>query len=351
MKRIFIYGAYGYTGQLIVDEAVQRGYQPLLGGRNEKKLKEIADRYRLEFNVVDLHNDKKLEKTLAKIDVVIHCAGPFSKTAIPMAEACIRTKTHYMDITGEYQVFEAIHNLNAEAEKAGIMLLPGAGFDVVPSDCLANHLYKQLPDATHLLLAFTSKGGGVSRGTAKTMIEGSSKGQKYRKDNMLITAPLGEHTQEIDYGHIKQLSVGISWGDIVTAYNSTGIPNIEVYTGSSKKQIDQMQWMHRLRWLMKLNFVKNFLKKQVDKKPPGPSEERRAKSETYLYGKVWNSEAEYEARMVTVNGYTLTAKSSVLIASKILNGNYKPGFQTPATAYSEDLILEIAGSEIKEAFN
>lgn len=347
MNDILIYGAYGYTGKLIVQEAVDRGLKPILSGRNRLKLVELAKEYDLPAVVVELHESDKLDSALKDVDVVIHCAGPFSATAIPMAEACLRTKTHYLDITGEYNVFQELYDKDKEAAEAGIMILPGAGFDVVPSDCLANHLHKKLPDATHLLLAFTSKGGGASRGTAKTMIDGSSEGQHYRKDKKIMTAPLGQHTKEIDYGPVKQLSVAISWGDIVTAYYSTGIPNIEVYTGTNKKQVDKMKWIHRLRWLMKLNPVKKFLKKQVDKKPAGPSEERRAKSETYLYGKAWNDKAEYKARMVTLNGYTLTAKSSVLIASKILNGHYKPGFQTPATAYGADLILEIPGSEIK----
>ncbi|MGK7389901.1 MAG: saccharopine dehydrogenase family protein [Candidatus Cyclobacteriaceae bacterium M2_1C_046] len=347
MNDILIYGAYGYTGKLIVKEAVDKGLKPILGGRNSDKLEKLSKQYDLPAVVLDLNEKDKLEDALKNVDVVIHCAGPFSATAIPMAEACLRTKTHYLDITGEYNVFQQLHKKDDQAKGAGVMILPGAGFDVVPSDCLASHLHKKIPDATHLLLAFTSKGGGVSRGTAKTMIEGSSEGQRYRKDGNLVTAPLGQHTKEIDYGPLKQLSVAISWGDIVTAYYSTGISNIEVYTGTKKKQVSQMKWMHRLRWIMKLNPIKNFLKKQVDKRPAGPSEEKRAKSETYLYGKIWNNKAEYEARMITLNGYTLTAKSSVLIASKILSGNFKPGFQTPATAYGADLILEIPGSELK----
>lgn len=224
------------------------------------------------------------------------------------------------------------------------MLLPGAGFDVVPSDCLAQKLYQQLPEATHLLLAFKAD-GGLSRGTAKTMVEGATEGQAYRQNDSIKYEVLGKNTREIDFGDKKQLCVAISWGDIVTAYYSTGIPNIDVYTASSTKQISQLRWMHRLRWVMRLNFVKNFLKKLADKRIDGPSEKKRANSKSYLYGNISNSREEVEGRLVTPNGYTLTAKTSVLIASKILNGDFKPGYQTPATAYGEGLITEVEGCE------
>lgn len=346
MNTILIYGAYGYTGKLITKEAVDQGLKPLLAGRNEEKMKALASRFDLSYLIFDLHERQKLDEALQKVKLVIHCAGPFSSTAKPMVEACLRTKTHYLDITGEYKVFEELMLKNKEAEEAGIMILPGAGFDVVPSDCLANNLHKKLPDATHLQLAFTSKGGGVSRGTAKTMIEGSSEGQAYRKEKKIVMAPLGTHYKEIDYGVMKQLSVGISWGDITTAFFSTGIPNIEVYTGTTKKQLKQMKWMGHLSILLKINWVKNYLKKQVDKRKDGPSEKTREQSKSYLYGKVWNSEETYEARLITPNGYSLTVKTAILIASKLMNGNYKTGYQTPATAYGPGLILEVEGCEL-----
>lgn len=341
MTQILIYGAYGYTGRLITQEALDQGFSPLLAGRNKEKVESLALWFNLEYTVFDLNQTDLLEEALKKVEVVIHCAGPFSATVLPMVRACLRTKTHYLDITGEYNVFQQVHSLSEEASAAGIMLLPGAGFDVVPSDCLANYLHKQLPEASHLILAFMSTGAGVSRGTAKTMIEGSTEGHRYRKNGQLVTAPLGSRTKQIDYVVKKELSVGISWGDIVTAYYSTGIPNIEVYTKAKEKQIRQMRWMHRLRWLFGMSFVRNFLKGQI--KSEGPSEEQRKNSQSYLYGKVWNDHDRREARLVTPNGYTLTAKTAVLIASKILKKNFKTGYQTPASAYGPELILEIEG--------
>jgi short subunit dehydrogenase-like uncharacterized protein len=263
---------------------------------------------------------------------------------MPMVEACIQTNTHYLDITGEYEIFEKLHALSGDAIESKIMVMPGAGFDVVPSDCLAAKLNNKLPNADALQLAFTSTGGGLSRGTAKTMIEGSHEGQRYRHQRKLATKPLASSTLNVDYGEFKQPSVGISWGDIVTAYISTEIPNIEVFTGTTEKQIGQMKWMGRLRFLLKQHWIKSILKKQIDKKKPGPSLEKRVNGKMHLWGKISNENESVEMRLTTPNGYSLTAKTAVLIAEKILKGDFKPGYQTPSMAYGSDLILEVEGT-------
>lgn len=349
MADIVVYGAYGYTGELIVNEAREQGIQVILSGRNEEKLKKLSQESGFSYSAVDLNNKEALHRLLQDAKVVIHCAGPFQHTAKAMVEACLHTRTHYLDITGEYQVFELIHNYDEAAKNAGIMLLPGAGFDVVPSDCLAALLKARVPDATNLELAFATTGGGISRGTSKTMIEGAGEGQAFRTNHQLQIKPQGQSTKVIDYGPFKKLSVGISWGDISSAYYSTGIPNIEVFTGSSEKQIKVLKWAHRLRFLLKISWVKKFLKSQADKKPAGPNAEKREKSNTYLWGRAENADgASYEARLKTPNGYTLTAKTTLLFASKILNHTFRAGFQTPSSAYGRDVILEVDGCQFEK---
>jgi short subunit dehydrogenase-like uncharacterized protein len=348
MKKILIYGANGYTGRLIIVEALLKKLNITIAGRNELEIKDLAEKNKLDFEVFSLEETEKLNSVLQDHEIVIHCAGPFIHTALTMAKACLENKTHYLDITGEYQVFEQLHSIDQEAKNAGVMLLPGAGFDVVPSDCLSNYLKTKLDSATHLILAFTSTGGSLSRGTAKTMIEGAHEGQCYRSQGVIKTKELGNSTLMVNYGKFEQISAAISWGDISTSYFSTGIENIEVFTGSSKEQISKMKWMGRLKFVLKLNWVKSFLKKQIDKKPAGPSDQKREKGRMLLWGKVSNGKEEVEAHLITPNGYTLTAITAILIASKILDNNFKPGYQTPAMAYGHNLILEVEGTKLTE---
>lgn len=342
---ILIYGAYGYTGKLIIDEALKNNLKITIAGRNANKVEALASEKNVPGLALTLEDTQALEKHLQNFELVIHCAGPFEYTAKPMAEACIAAKTHYLDITGEYQVFEDLHHMHAAAQQANVMLLPGAGFDVVPSDCLSAQLKQALPDGKVLKLAFTSTAGSLSRGTAKTMIENLDKGQYYRENNHLASKKMGKSVRNIDFGAFSQIAVGISWGDISSAYFSTGIPNIEVFTGSTNKQIKQMKWTNFLKPLLRMRWVKNYLQKQLDKKPAGPSQEKRAKGEMYLWGQLSNGKDVIEKRLKTPNGYSLTALTSVEIAKRILNKNYKPGYQTPSTAYGADFIFDIPGCE------
>ena len=345
-SKIILYGSYGYTGKLIAQECRLKKLDVILSGRNEEALKKQSSQTNYPYEVVDIHDATALKNLLAKGELVIHCGGPFQHTAKAMASACLETKTHYTDITGESAVFELLSKLDDQGKQAGITIMPGTGFDVVPSDCLALHLKNRLRSATHLQLAFASSGAGFSRGTSKTMTEGLGYGSMIRKDGKLTTVPTGSLTKEIDYGPFKIPSLNIPWGDISTAWRSTGIPNIEVYIGSNEKQITYAKRSNYINWFLRLRWVKDYMLKKIDQKPAGPSEEKRAKGRMYLWGKVWDgSGKESSARLETIDGYTLTAKTSVLIAEKILNGNFKTGYQTPAMAYGADLILETEGTK------
>jgi len=339
---IIIYGSYGYTGKIIAHECKAKKLNVILAGRNKEALQKQSEETGYPFEVVDISDNSSLKNLLKKGAVVIHCGGPFQYTASSMAQACLESKTHYTDITGEHQVFELLAGYDQKAKKAGIMMMPGTGFDVVPSDCLALHLKNRLPSATHLQLAFTMSKGGLSRGTSKTMTEGLGNGSLIRKDGKLASINLGEKVLEVDFGTFKAAALNIPWGDISTAWRSTGIPNIEVYTGATDSMIRNAKISKYFNWLLRQRWVKNYMLKKIDKKPAGPSEERRNTGRSFLWGKVWDANGkECITRLETVSGYTLTAKTAVLIAEKILSGNFKPGYQTPAMAYGADLIMEI----------
>ncbi|QOI96463.1 MAG: saccharopine dehydrogenase NADP-binding domain-containing protein [Flammeovirgaceae bacterium] len=341
---IIVYGSYGYTGRLIVEECRRRGLNAILSGRDGRQLAEQGAETGYPVQSVALSDTKALHALLERGAVVIHCAGPFQFTARHMVEACLNTGTHYTDITGEYQVFDKIFSYAEAARNKGIMLMPGTGFDVVPSDCLALYLKEKLPTATSLQLAFASS-GGFSRGTSKTMVEGLGYGSTIRKEGKYVTLKTAEKVLDVDFGPFTSKAVCIPWGDIATAWRSTGIPNIEVYAGVSSKTIRFLKASNFLNPLLGQRWVKNFLQRQIENQPPGPSAEKLATARSYLWGRVKDDAGnELHARIQTLNGYMLTAKTSVLIAEKILNKNLNPGFHTPAMAYGANLILEISGT-------
>ncbi len=342
---LVIYGAYGYSGGLITEKLVGNGIKPLLAGRNEEKLKTIAHRFNLPYLVFDVHEKEKIFSCLKGRKVLLHCAGPFAHTYLEMINACLETHCHYLDITGEIEVFEGAAKRGEEAKKSGIMLMPGTGFDVVPSDCLALFMKQQLPDALNLKIAFYSR-GKMSRGTAFTMIENLGRGGAERKNGKIIQVPVARSVKEFPFENKNRFAASIPWGDVSTAYYSTGIPNLETFIAVPPSQIKLMKLGNYLGWFLGSQPIQKFLKSRIEKKEPGPGENERKSLTSIFYAEAENVNGiKIKAGLKTPEGYSLTAATAALIAEKVLNGNFKPGFMTPSMAYGANLILEITGTE------
>lgn len=341
LMQFLLYGAYGYTGRIIVDLAAQYQLQPILAGRNAQKLEALARSSGFPFEVLDLQDADALEQALSKVPVVLHAAGPFLHTCQPMLAACLKTGTHYIDITGEIGVFEQLRRMDEQAKAAGIMLLPGAGFDVVPTDCLANALNQRLPGAEQLQLAFWGLSGGMSHGTAMTMADNLGNGSWVRKDGRLRPTALGHKTVWVDNNGKSLLAMTIPWGDLSTAYFSTGIPNIETYMGVHPKLYRQTHYLPYINWLLRMPFVRRLIKRRIDRQPAGPSAEKRARGRSLIWGQVTHADGRFvQGKLESLDGYTLTGHTSLMAAKKIINGQFKAGYQTPATAYGSEFILE-----------
>ena len=346
-KQFLIYGATGYTGKLTARAAKEKGLTPILAGRNEAKLKAIAGPLGFPYRAFDLSERAKLNAALAAVDAVLHIAGPFSATSKPMADACLRTHTHYLDITGEIDVFEALAARDAEAKRAGVMLLPGVGFDVVPSDCLALHLKQRLTDAIDLKI-YMGGLNALSRGTAKSMLEAIPRGTRSRRDGRIVTTP---HSIEstCDFGEGPRPTIAISWGDIATAYFSTRIPNIEVHAEANAQLRAAARLPGFVRKIAGTSLMQSLLKALVDRIPEGPSDEARRRGRVVLVGVVTNAKGERaRARLTTSEGYTLTAETASEIARRVAAGEAKPGFQTPSLAFGADFILQFKGARREE---
>jgi short subunit dehydrogenase-like uncharacterized protein len=346
-NQVLLYGANGYTGELIARFAKDFGIHPILAGRNETTIKEVSLRYQLPYLIFSLDDKEALHNALKNVAVVIHAAGPFHYTAKQMVDACIATGTHYMDINGDISVFEFIKKYDEKARAAHVMLLPGSGFDVVPTDCLALSLKQQMPDATHLEIAFVpSGGGGLSHGTATTMASKAGEGGCVREDGKLKRKPLGHTGKWIDIDGKRLFAMSIPWGDVSTAYTSTGISNIITYTGMKPKVYNLLRFQFLFNWLLRTQWIRNMIQRKINSRPAGPSDEQRVNGKTYLWAQVQNAKGEIKsAGIQTSDGYTVTYEAVLIIAQKILNGNYKAGYQTPASAFGDTLVFELSGTK------
>ncbi len=332
-----IYGANGYTGELIAREAVRRGLKPVLAGRSADKVGTLARELGLEFRSFVLDKSTDVDQGLRGMGLVLHCAGPFSQTSAPMIEGCLGERAHYLDITGEISVFEHAHAQAARAREAGIVICPGVGFDVIPTDCVAAALKEALPDATHLALGFDSR-SGFSPGTAKTSVEGMALGGRIRRNGQIVEVPLAYSVRRIDFGAGEKSAMTIPWGDVSTAFYSTGIPNIEVYLPGSPGMIKNAQRANHVRWLLGQSPVQALLKYMAGR-TQGPDEATRSRQPTYVWGEAKNAAGQKRtARIKTANGYSLTVTGSLAVVESLLAREGEGGAFTPSKLLGAKLV-------------
>ena len=335
MKGILIYGATGYSGSRIVEQTVKNGLRPVIAGRNHESINSMAHRMGLKSEVFDLKDSKAVGELVSQYSLVLNCAGPFLSTFEPLVEACLQGETHYLDITGEVTVYETLAAANDKAVDAGVMLMPGVGFDMVPGDCLALMLKNRLPDASELEISY-SFGGTLTRGSIRSALASFSPDSQVRRDGKLV------HIHEpkikrVDFegengvGEVDCLAT--TFGDISIAWKTTKIPNITSY----------------------LHYTKSFLElasitspEMIDNLPEGPTAEELENDRALIMGEVKNSRGDYhKALLITPQVYAATFPIAADIVRKVSEGCWKPGFQTPALVFGADYILDFPNVDLR----
>jgi short subunit dehydrogenase-like uncharacterized protein len=342
-----LYGANGYTGSRIAEEAARRGLRPVLAGRSREKVEGLASKLGLEWRAFPLESPEQVAREIDGMRAVLNCAGPFSATAAQTMDACIAARVHYLDITGEIEVIEEAAARGLRASAAGLSLMPAVGFDVVPTDCLAATLADKLPEATLLQLAFTGS-GKLSPGTMKTMIESGPRGGRARIGGKIVRVPIAWKVMEVPFRSGKRWAVTIPWGDVASAYYSTGIPDIEVYTAVPRRRISSLRRWRFLAPLSGLGPVQRWLKRRVERTVRGPTDEELKASTASLWGRVTDAAGRaVEATLEAPGGYPLTVLCALAAMERVLAGTVTAGFSTPSRAFGKDFITSIPGTDLR----
>lgn len=346
---ILIYGANGYSGRLIVKVAAAQKLPIILAGRNYHNIKHLAAAYKLPFRVFDLQDSVAIIEQLYDVKILINCAGPFPQTAPQLVAACLQTGTHYLDINGEIEQFEWMKQQDAAAQKAGILVLPGVGFDVVPSDCMAKMLAQNFPEGKKLTLAFMNKGGGISHGTLTTMLTRLGKGGAARIQGQIKKMPLGALGKKIDFGYGKQFCMSIPWGDVSTAAHGTQLTDTVVYSAVPIKVYCLLKGQFLFNWILRSKIFKKIAQRYIDKHVFGPTAEQNQQGRSLLWARLSAADGQYrEMRLEGPESYWLTALATVYIARQCLNSTKLTGYHTPATAFGPNLIKQIPGIQLSE---
>ena len=340
---VLVYGATGYTGRLIVAEAQARGLRPILAGRDRARLQVLADATGLKTRVVDLLDSCGMDAALRQARVVLNCAGPFATTARPLVDACLRRGVHYLDIAAEVKTFVAGAARDGEARSRGIMLMPGVGFDVVPTDCLSAHVVRRMPAAQALAIGLSGL-SLLSRGSARTMASQVNEGVWIRRRGQLESVTPGTVQHEFDYGEGPRESLAISWADVVSAYYTTGVPDIAVHFEATAVVVAHETSLRLLRPLVRSQLWKQTLNQLAELLPDGPEAGEREQRRAVVVVEARGPDGRVaRSRLTCPEAYSMTARTAVAITRRVLSGDLEVGFQTPARVYGADFVLQFPG--------
>lgn len=345
-NEILIYGSYGFTGNLIVDEFQRRGLSVTLGGRNETRLRQQSEKTGLPFLVFGL-NSPDLSDHIGPFKTVLNCAGPFMQTSLRLAKACVNSGINYLNVTGEFEVIEKLSLLDDKAQQNGSVVLPGAGFDVAPTDCLIAFAQNKFPGArtARICLYFS---GRPSRGTLRTAFEQFKEGGIIRARGLLTRVRIAYKSYKIDFRDSVRTCVSIPWGDVSSAFYSTRIPNIEVYLALPRFHVRLAKLGGLLQGLFKHRPFNSMIASWIERQPEGPSLSEREKGSSRIYLTVTDITSRKSFLLKTPEAYSLTAQIAADAAIRVTAGTVKPGFHTPSTAFGMNYIMKFKGVERHE---
>lgn len=340
---LLVYGSYGYTGSLIARKAVDDGHEPTLAGRRAEPLEEQAVELDLDHRVFSLAHRDVVESSLADVDAVLNCAGPFSRTVDPLLDACLATGTDYLDVAGRIEVLESIVERDRDAERADVTVLPAVGFDAVPTDCLAATLDAALDETERLTLALDGL-ETFSPGTMKSIVDGFDRPGAVREAGRVRSVPLAWKTREFDFGFGEKTGVTVPWGTVSTAYHSTGVENIETYATVPAVVVRAMRRARPLAPVLGFEPLQRVLQAAADRLVSGPTPDERAQNTTRIWGEATTGDGDRAtARLITPDTYDVTAATAVESARRVLANEAESGYQTPVTAFGADYATEFRG--------
>jgi short subunit dehydrogenase-like uncharacterized protein len=227
-----LYGANGYTGGLIAQHAVDSGHQPILAGRNGLEISALARRLGLRHRIVDSNDAAALQEALVDVELLLNVAGPFLHTAVALSEACLSVGVHYLDISNELQVFRALYALNDRAHRTGVCIMPGVGFGVVATNCLARYVSEAVGGAEYLEVATRIASAQPGPGAAATMQENLPYGGWVRRGGQLVAQELFTGVTTLGFPDGPCEAMPVPTGDLEAAFRVTGASNVIAYAVS-----------------------------------------------------------------------------------------------------------------------
>lgn len=323
---LMIYGAAGYTGRMVAQHAKVAGLDPIVAGRDPRAVAEIGAQLDADSRVFSLDDPGAFADALGGVTVLVNAAGPYLRTAQPLMRAAIQAGVHYLDFAAELDSYQLAEALDADAERAGVMLLPGSGGSVAMLGSLAAHAASRVsrPRKVSIALHVT---GSFSRGSAISAAQNVTAQTLVSVDGRL--QPLAQaHPRLFDFGAGPVEALPLTLPDLITIARDTGAPNVETFVHVS---------------------AGDFPAGDLADLPDGPSAEQRAAHRYQAAVEVVGEDgAVARAILDTVNGYSFTALAAAEAARRVMAGEVRSGFQTPTGLFGAGFAQTIADTTITD---
>lgn len=340
-----LYGAYGSTGRLILDEALRRGHRPVLAGRDGAQLSVLGQTTGLSTIHLPLDDGAALRDALARVSCVLLAAGPYHLTGHPMRSACLDAGCSYLDINGEIEDYGAALACDAPARAAGIAIIPGVGYGVVFAECLAAHLVLRLPDATWMRLSLATQTGARSRGALMSAAATIVAGGREIHDGSLRNRALAFSTWLAPGPDLPRVRLAAApLAELLAAQRSTSIPNIVVGIALWFPAVAVMRIAGPL--------LGRILARQAARASSTAAAGLSAEASAALRSRVWaeagNATGQRVAALLeTGEGYGAAAVAAVR-ALELQLQEPRVGALTPVQAFGANLALLVPGTRIQD---
>jgi short subunit dehydrogenase-like uncharacterized protein len=331
-----VLGATGYTGRLVLEEARRSGLPVRLVGRRREALEALA-RPPEEVRVADARDEAALRDAFEGVAVVASAAGPFLPLGFAPVSAAIAAGAHYLDTSGEQAWVRLVQERFAVPAAAGdVVAIPAFGFDYVPGDLAARLAAEQVEGALdEVLVAYSARRVGTSRGTRRTMAALMEQGQMAWRDGRLVPSRFGATTRVVRFPFGERTVVEWGGAEPVTVPRHTDVREVRSYLQAPALAAHTGRFGKLVAPLLRLSTLAG---------PEGPSAESRRGSRFVVVAEARGAAGSGRAVLSGSDPYGLTALLLVRGAEALIAGEARSaGVLAPAEAFDAQALTERLG--------
>lgn len=327
-----IYGATGYTANLIIKKAIQMGLPPVLAGRDRSKISSVAKKYGLKYKVFEINDINVIQANIENSNLILNASSNYKLTAQPFINACLASGCHYLDLCGEISVLKKIFEYNELAKYGNITIIPNSGYHSIVTDCFAGYVANLIENPIELNY-YLLDASIPSLGTLKSSLDAFLGGGFVLKYNNFENIKMGSIKTRVEHKNKALTLYASPMAELYLSHISTSIPNINVYLKIPLLYSLLLDYFGDYILKLLQSEKRTAILNLIDKFVKGPSEAINKKLKSMIGVNVKNLKGDSLTMWLEApEAYDFTATLSVEAVKLALSG-LPSGVLTPIQAY------------------